>query len=79
MVLKITKRCFFKILVAAKFDAQNPQLSETEEVNLVALLQLLESAYDVDIWTHLAVVAFRNGGTHNLKHFKGNHKKMVLA
>ncbi len=66
MVLKITKRCFSKIIVAAMFDGENPQLSETEKVNLVGLLQLLESAYDEDIWKHLGVVTFQKGG--NLKH-----------
>jgi hypothetical protein len=66
MVLKITKRCFSKILVAATFDAKNPRLSDSEKGNLVALLQILESAYDEDIWTNLGVVTLQTGG--NLKH-----------
>ncbi len=47
------------------FDSKNPKLSETEKVYLIGLLQMMESAFDEDIWNNLAVVTFENGG--NLK------------
>jgi hypothetical protein len=65
MLLKISKRCFSKVIVAAMFDSENPKLSETEKVYLIGLLQLMESAYDENIWNNLAVVTFENEG--NLK------------
>ncbi len=79
MVLKITKRCFSQIIVAASFDGKNVELSESEKVNLVALLQLLESAYDEDIWNQLGIVTFQNGGKCNFKLFVGNHIKIDLT
>ncbi len=62
MLLKIKERCFSKVVVAAMFDLDTPRLSETERVHLVALLQLLESAYEENIWENLQVVSFQNGG-----------------
>jgi hypothetical protein len=53
------------VVVAAMFDSKNPKLSETEKVYLIGLLQMMESAFDEDIWNNLAVVTFENGG--NLK------------
>jgi hypothetical protein len=68
MLLLISKRCFSKVIVAAMFDSKNPKLSETEKVYLIGLLQLMESAYDEDIWNNVAFVTFHNGG--NLKTFE---------
>ncbi len=47
------------------FDAENAQLTETEKLYLIGLLQLMESTYKTDIWDNLGVVTFENGG--NLK------------
>jgi hypothetical protein len=62
MLLKIKDRFFLKVVVAAMFDSETSRLSETERVYLVALLQLLESAYEEDIWENLLVVSFQSGG-----------------
>ncbi len=51
-----------KVVVAAMFDSETTRLTETERIHLVALLQLLESAYKEDIWENLHVVSFQNGG-----------------
>ncbi len=74
MLLKITKRCFSKIIVAANFDGESNQLFETEKVHVVALLQLLESAYNNNIWSNLGVVTFEDGG--EIKHILENVNKV---
>ncbi len=56
------------------FDSENPKLSETEKVHLIGLLQLMESAYDEDIWNNMAVVTFDNGGN-----FYGVHHLVTLT
>jgi hypothetical protein len=62
MLLKITKRCFSKVVVVAMFNSENPKLSETEKVNLIGLLQLMESAYETNIWDNMGVVTFQSDG-----------------
>jgi hypothetical protein len=62
MLLKISKRCFSKVVVAAMFDSRNPKLSETEKDNMVGLLQLMESAYKPDIWDNMGVVTIQSKG-----------------
>ncbi len=44
------------------FNSENPKLSETEKVNLIGLLQLMESAYETNIWDNMGVVTFQSDG-----------------
>ncbi len=50
------------MIVAALFDSETPKLSETEKVNLIGLLQLMESAYEPGIWDNMGVVTFQKQG-----------------
>jgi hypothetical protein len=60
LLLKITKRCFSKLIVAVLFDSTNKEVSEVERTGMTSLLQLLESVYKKNIWENLGVVVFHN-------------------
>ncbi len=42
---KISRRCFSNVLIAIKVDEDSTQLSDFENENLIAQLQLLNSVY----------------------------------
>ena len=60
-VEKMSRRCFSSVIVAIKLEDNSTELSEFENENLIAQLQLLNSVYEENFLEKITILIINNG------------------